>query len=308
MQYKIKNHIIIALFKILNIIISLFFSYCRFKDQSNHLKIAICTMAKKENLYIKEFVNYYKKIGVDHIYIYDDNDKNSEKISDVIDKKYNKYVTIYDKNENKPKNQHIAFTNCYNNNKNKYDWIFMFDIDEYLIIVNETLKNYLSNEIFKDCDFIKIHWVQPSDNNLLYYDNRTLFERFKGPYKKDTHIKTLVRGNIEGLKYAIHSPKISPKRNITCNNVGHKFNFSQVHFQDVFDINIDKAYIIHYKYKSTEEYINKYKRGYRWENSKFMEMRIREYFEDNIISLQKIELMEKQLKINLSEYRKQINK
>lgn len=30
-------------------------------------KIALCTMGKYENLYVKEFIDYYFKIGIDHI-------------------------------------------------------------------------------------------------------------------------------------------------------------------------------------------------------------------------------------------------
>ena len=149
-------------------------------------------------------------------------------------------------------------------NKHNYDWIFMTDIDEYLVIRNESLKNYLSSPEFEKCDFVKIHWVATTDNNLVHYDNRSLLERFKGPYKKNTHIKTIVKGNIEGMQYDIHSPFISPIRNISCNNKGEIYKNKEILFQDVFDINIDRAYIIHFKYKSTEEYINKYKRGYHW--------------------------------------------
>ena len=112
------------------------------------LKIAICTMGKKENLYVKEFVEYYRKLGVNHIFIYDDNDPNTEKISDVIGKNYEKYVTIYENNKNIIKNQKIAFTKCYNDNKKKFDWIFMIDMDEYLVIVNNSLNNYLASNIF----------------------------------------------------------------------------------------------------------------------------------------------------------------
>ena len=279
----------------------------RFNSKFIKLKIAICTMGKKENLYAKEFVDYYKKLGINHIFIYDDNDPNTEKISDVIDKTYKKFVTIYESSKSFIKNQKIAFTKCYNDNKNKYDWIFMIDMDEYLVIVNNTLNNYLTNDIFKKCDFIKIHWVKPTDNNLLFYDNRSLFERFKGPYLNDTHIKTLVRGNIDYLKYSVHSPYKSPKRNVTCNNIGKKINYKKLNFQDIFDINIDKAYIIHFKYKSTEEYINKYKRGYRnWVSSRFLPKRIIEYFKNNKITLKKIEFIEKKLKLDLSIYKNKI--
>ena len=277
--------------------------FCFYDKKALKIKVAICTMAKNENLYIKEFVDYYIKIGIDHFFIYDSNEPNTEKISDVIGKSYKQYITIYD-NKTKIKNQKIAYTTCYNENKNKYDWFFMIDIDEYLYIKNNTLKNYLSNKIFDKCDFIKIHWVQPTDNNKLYYENKPLLERFKRPYLKDTHIKTFVRGNIEGLKYVIHSPSESPKRNITCNNAGKRLNYPKIHFQDVFEINYEKAYIIHFKYKSTQEYINKIKRGYEWESKKFLKMRIREYFKDNEITMKKIKYMEKELKIDLSKYKK----
>ena len=41
-------------------------------------------MGKKENLYVEEFVHYYRKLGINKIFIYDDNDVNTEKIRDVI--------------------------------------------------------------------------------------------------------------------------------------------------------------------------------------------------------------------------------
>ena len=280
--------------------------FCLYKP--SNLKIAICTMAKQENLYIKEFVDYYRKLGIDHIYIYDHNSPNTEKISDIINESYKTYVTIYENITHNITNQPTAYTNCYNNNKKNFDWIFMTDIDEYLVIKKNTLKNYLSKKVFKKCDFVKIHWLQPTDNNLLHYENKSLLKRFTGPYLKDTHIKTLVRGNIEKLKYDIHSPMSSPIRNVTCNNKGQKFHHNSVFFNDVFEINYDRAYIIHFKYKSTEEYIKKYKRGYsKWVSSNFLPMRIREYFQDNDITLEKIKYMEKELNLNLSEYKKLIH-
>ena len=280
-----------------------------FKRHYINLKVAICTMGKKENLYVKEFIDYYIKLGVDHIFIYDDNDINSERISDVIDKSYKKYVTIYENKKKIIRNQRNAFTTCYNNNKKIFDWFLMIDIDEYLIIVKDRLKNYLSKNIFKKCDFIKIHWVKATDNNLLYYDKRPLLERFKGPYIKSHVIKTLVRGNIENLKYNIHSPYFSPKNNVTCNNIGERLNYKFLNFLNISKINIEKAYIIHFRFKSTEEFIKKYKRGYgNWVDSKFLSYLISEYFRINQITAKKIEYIEKELKINLLKYKIKIKK
>ena len=141
--------------------------------------------------------------------------------------------------------QFDAYNDCYNNHK-----------DEFLIIKKKSLKKYLSKSIFNKCDFIRFHWIIPNDNNLLHYDNRTLFERFKGPYIKFPFIKTIIRGSINNLTYSIHSPSISPKKNISCNNIGKIIKSEKIDYEYFYPINTEQAYIIHYKFKSTEEYIN----------------------------------------------------
>ena len=47
-------------------------------------KICICTIGKEENKYIREFVSYYEKFGVDKIFLYDNNDVDKEHFDDVI--------------------------------------------------------------------------------------------------------------------------------------------------------------------------------------------------------------------------------
>ena len=54
-------------------------------------------MGKNENKYSLEFVEYYKKIGVDKIIIYDNNDINGETFESVVFKYIeSKYVEIID--------------------------------------------------------------------------------------------------------------------------------------------------------------------------------------------------------------------
>jgi hypothetical protein len=117
------------------------------------------------------------------------NDKNknnnepfTEKIRDVLDNKYEEKITIYETYNLNISSQSQAFTDCYKNNLKKFDWFIMVDMDEYLYIINDTLKSYLNDKIFDKCDFIKIHWADSQDKNLIHYDPRPLFERFKKPY------------------------------------------------------------------------------------------------------------------------------
>ncbi len=44
----------------------------------------ICCIEKQENLYLRDFVEYYKKVGVDNIVMYDNNDVNGEYPQQVI--------------------------------------------------------------------------------------------------------------------------------------------------------------------------------------------------------------------------------
>lgn len=182
----------------------------------------------------------------------------------------------------------------------------MMDLDEYVYIVNDTLKRYLTNKIFDKCDFIKLHWVVPTDNNLIYYDPRPLFERFRPPYKESPQVKSIIRGNISDLKYLVHSPSFSPKRNVSCNNEGKLIYSKNINIQYYKPININKAYIIHFRFKSTEEFVNKIKRGYRnWFGSRFnyfLSGLLTIYFSINNKTLEKISLIEKELKLNLSKY------
>ena len=276
-------------------------------DNKKNIKVALCTMGKRENLYVKEFIEYYMKLGIEHIFIYDDNDPEEEKIIEAIEKKYLNKVTIYEAQKLFIRNQSMAFSECYNNNLNNYHWFLMVDMDEFLYIVGDTLTGYLKNTIFNKCDFINFHWVMPTDNDLIYYDSRPLLKRFGPPYLKSKYVKTIIRGSIPNLKYSIHSPYISPQKNVTCNNIGKRIYYKNfVELEGNSKINTKKAYIIHFRYKSTEEFINKYKRGYRnWFNEgteKLLIDNLKEYLEINKMTNEKREFIEKELNLNLSNY------
>ena len=143
-MYFINNKINLTLLFLFGI---LFF---KFLNKKTIIKVALCTMGKNENLYVKEFISYYYKLGIDKIFIYDNNDLNSEKISDMIDIKYKTFVKIYETKKLKIFNQSQAFTDCYEKYKKKFHWILMIDMDEYLYIKRDRLKDYLLKPVLKN--------------------------------------------------------------------------------------------------------------------------------------------------------------
>ena len=103
------------------------------------LKVCLCTVGKEENLYVREYIFHYKKYNLDKIFIYDNNEINGENFNKVInDYILNGFVEIINI-RGKIAEQINAFQNCYEKNKNKYDWILFYDMDEYIYLKNQKL-------------------------------------------------------------------------------------------------------------------------------------------------------------------------
>ena len=135
------NSIIIKISKIILILFDIFLirkdTIIKGEEESNqNISVCLCAIGKKENLYAKEYVEHYKKIGYDHVYIYDNNDINDEKFEDVLQKEISEnFVTIidyrgFDRSKGAP--QFVSYRDCYEKNKNKCDWLSFFDFDEFL--------------------------------------------------------------------------------------------------------------------------------------------------------------------------------
>ena len=73
----------------------IFFLFLHYSFRKNgRFKICICTIAKCENKYINEFIEYYKKYGVDKIYLYDNNDLDGENFDFLQNEKISKFIEI----------------------------------------------------------------------------------------------------------------------------------------------------------------------------------------------------------------------
>ena len=108
------------------------------RNMNNDLKVCICLLCKEENQYIQYFLNIYKNLGFNHIFLYDNNDINGEHIEDVISKEIKQnFVTIinyrgFRGNFGGP--QMPAYYDCFEKNHLFYDWVAFFDTDEYLTL------------------------------------------------------------------------------------------------------------------------------------------------------------------------------
>ena len=271
-----------------------------------NIKACLCVIGKNENLYVKEYVSYYKNLGYNHVYIYDNNDVNGERFEDVLEEELNSsFVTI--KHYRGKSALHItrgpqclAFRHCYENHKNECDWLSFFDFDEFLEVRPKanSIQEFLGNPRYNKCENIKINFLLYNDNNLLYYDNRSVKERFPIPvysHWSNNIVKSTVKGGLEHnywkKKCSVHTSYM----NVTnCNSLGNIIPFDSG-VNNPF--NHTYAALKHYYTKSVEEYVNKTRRGdsfvYKGYNDYWKRKRMKQYFSYNNYSIEKKNLHKK---------------
>ena len=107
--------------KCINFILIIFYDFIKI-SKKKLLKVCLCIIGKKENRYAKEFVEHYKKIGYNKIFIYDNNEINDEKFEDVIQDEIDEgFASIINYRGFKAKQ-----FRCYKNNNKSYDWLSFF--------------------------------------------------------------------------------------------------------------------------------------------------------------------------------------
>ena len=306
---KIIIKIIIILFLLL-LFLKLYIKKTKYQKKNNkNVSVCICTLGKQENKYIREYINHYLKYGVDKIFLYDNNDINGERFEDVIkdyiDKKFVKIINW----RGIKKGIHKIMNDCYNKNNKKYDWLIYYELDEFINLYNYTnIKNFLTEDKFKKCQIIYLNLVCHTDNNLLYYENKSLEKRFPEivkPSKKGRplEVKFIIKGNITNI--GINHLHVGNKKLRNCNGFGHPNKI-----KNIFTTEPDYKYyyIDHYYTKSTEEFINKINRGDIFNNStEYFLHKVHKYYLQSKFTKEKIEMIENRTGLNLSIYKKLLN-
>ncbi len=226
---------------------------------------AIIAIAKNENRYLDEWITYYHNLGFSHFYIWDNNEPEDVSIFEVT-KKYN-FVTVLDARGRDKLNELGKQAGCYqktyNEIKEKYDWIGIFDIDEFLYIP-KNIDDFLSEERWNDTAVIRFNWRYYGDNDLVFYDPRPVQIRFSKPCPDNVKyndnvkyenlwVKSLIRGKLDNITLTVHSGFHNKLKTKHCN--GKICTNPKNGLAD--EIDFTYGYIKHYGTKTIEEYIER---------------------------------------------------
>ena len=252
--------------------------------------VVLCAIAKNENNYIEEWVQWYFNLGFDKIYIFDDNEDERALPSLPLINEYVEAGKIHIEYCGKEKinyKQMVKYKNFYT--QNKFAWCAFFDIDEFLVLKqHKNIKEYLSMDIFSNFSAISICWEMYGDNGHLKKEKGGVVERFPEPFTGDTNgisdvyngdkmlVKKIIRGGIKNIEFP--NPHAVRCVNVIrcCDEKGSSVSSAKFAIEKTYKY----AKINHYFTKSAEEYANKVKRGRAAQKSNVFR-KMDEYFSIN---------------------------
>ena len=313
---KLKSKKYIFLAKFLTsalILISLFYlEKIKVNDKNTNTNInykyfaCFCTKARGENKYANELISYYTKLGVEKFIFGDNNLNGTEKLADVLQDYINKSIVDIYEIFGSNIGQAEFYQDIYGKYKNECNWFLFFDFDEYLDVHFEdnkslVLKEFLTNETFDKCEAILFNWLIYTDNDLIYYDNRTLLERFTVPNYNvldNIVVKSIVRGNLNKTIFNPQKLIHIPDKNVTiCTSIGDIFR--DYNSFSVRPPVYKYGYIKHFITKTAEEYVTKIHRGANRNIPYKITDKIRLFFRFNNYSKEKFNYFKEKLNLNI---------
>ena len=213
---------------------------------------AILAVAKDEDKYLNEWIDYHLMLGFDHIYICDNNSSDTPII---LDNDRGHKITIFpyhniDFSKNFSSNQE----NCYNYHLeklwDKYDYCAIIDIDEFFEFRDcSNVKEFIQKHIIDlNHTVAEIPWEVYSDNDLIY--SQESYPVLKTYIKISDKLPFSWGNNINSWGKSIF------KLNKGITTTPHWPNSASMTKFDTNHVLSDIAVVKHYRTKSLEEFLN----------------------------------------------------
>lgn len=225
------------------------------KKEIHSYYLTICCIAKDEDDYLSEWINFHLKAGVDYFYIYDNGSKVPIKtiISEAGLSAYVKVIEMPGKSK-----QVKAYKNCLRRFGKTSKWIAFIDLDEFILAKSTKGNLPLFLKAYEPYGALAVNWQMFGSAYHLKRTNRPQLESFtlkaEENYYKNTHVKSIVQPKYVKDKGNAHFFKFIDGYFA----VNENFNIVEGSFSNV---SVNKIQINHYYCRSLEEYKEKVIRG-----------------------------------------------
>lgn len=203
-------------------------------------KIALACIAKNEDDYIQEWIDYYKKIGFNDIFIFQ-NDWRWKGESENVHK-------IEFDGRGVQQNAYNTFVHY---EKENFEWVAFFDVDEFLVLKKHNNIIEFLNE-YANLPAIGINEVLFGNNYLTNKtEEKSVLKRFtRRRDSVDMHVKSIIRLD-QDFHMFTHNPNIVW---YCTERLPHTGPFNH-------EGKIDIAQLNHYFCKTNEEFLDKIEKG-----------------------------------------------
>lgn len=260
----------------------------------------ICAVAKDENSYINEWIDYHLLLGFDHIFIYDDHSKvplnttvgTNAKVSVIQwEPIINYHVATF-----KQSCQGAVYHDFVTNHSKDCNWFAIIDIDEFILLKkHKNIQSFISDYSESAIGAIALNWVLYGSNGQTLKRNIPILERFTSRgIGTSEWIKCISKSDAVLAYDHCHFPILKPnyiqitpdKKQFPC-----KGTSILPHYEMNIEGSDEIACINHYCIKSLQELSEKKIRGradqsepidvteyrYRWDKSDYFDNNIQEY-------------------------------
>jgi hypothetical protein len=204
------------------------------------IKVAICVVAKFEDYYLEEWLDYNHKLGFDKIFLFQ-NDWRTTVERPFLEK------GICD-----GRSVQVPLFNAFYKGNTEYDWIAFIDCDEYIVLKkHNNIKDFI-NEYKDRTNIIGLNWFFYSNLGIVNRETNSLIRTFtKRNANLDRHVKVIVNARTQEQMWLPHNAT-----NPAMDTNGHRF-------EGPFNPNgpSDVAYINHYHNKTKQDWLRRCERG-----------------------------------------------
>lgn len=149
---------------------------------------SVCLIIKNDHDYIREWIDYYRLIGVDHFYIADNNSSPPlrEILSDYIEHGIITYT--YDTRVGP---QGYVYNECLRNYGDQNKWIAFFDSDEFLLLKqHDSIRDFLVN--YEEFGAVSIPWYLFGSNGHVE-KQKSILPSYTTRHPESSCYKTIVQ-------------------------------------------------------------------------------------------------------------------
>lgn len=227
------------------------------KKQSNQSRNTVCVVAilKGEEPFLDEWILYHRMLGVDHFFLYDDDE--AAPLKDFLTP-HSEYVTVipwYGRADALPgrDRQTKAYCHALQHNASAYEWMAIIDGDEFIVLRKHTdLKQFLND--FPTAGAISLHWHVFGHNG--YYDDPTgliTASLTRRMYLPNRNVKSITRTSSIDEITSAHFCHINQGARVDANNREYK--------EAMYPGKTDIAHINHYQCRSFTRWMDRVTRG-----------------------------------------------